>query len=136
MRYLAHLEASALRHLTISFSVSFMMTNCMEDPLIQQLGTASLAAMKKNADAFDADFSSFDFNDLAETIPERVEQGWWHITLEKLGYVDANGDYITEEDARTTPGAKPKFFLSCEHSSVIRLIQECTGLPDSLTVLR
>ena len=108
----------------------------LDNPLVQELGLAGQAALKQRSAMHDETHGDFDFNTLANTISDNFEDGWWYITLERFAYVDSEGNYIKMEDAPAVPGAKAKFLLNCEHGSVIRMMEECTGVPDSNTLLR
>ncbi|KAI0698108.1 hypothetical protein BC835DRAFT_1269482 [Cytidiella melzeri] len=104
--------------------------------MIQKLGQVAQKAIKERAETHDSDLTDFDFNSLASTIPANIESGAWYITLEHYAYCNAAGEPIRADVASTIPGAQPMFFLNCEHSGVIRLMEAVTGLPNSLTVLR
>ena len=108
----------------------------MNHPLIQKVGAAGKAIQKAREEPFDADFTGYDWNSLASTIPEGTTEGWWYITLDKFAFVDAKGNFIKDEDAPNTPGAQPAFFLNCEHNSIVRQMEQVYGLPNSETVLR
>lgn len=108
----------------------------LNNPLIQQMGAAAQEVQKARSEAFNADFTGFDWNSLASTIPQEPEGGWWHITLEKFLPVDADNNFIREVDAPNIPGAKPGFILNCGQGSMIRLMEQIYGLPNSQTILR
>ncbi|KAI0088702.1 hypothetical protein BDY19DRAFT_890733 [Irpex rosettiformis] len=108
----------------------------MDNPIVQRVGAAAQEVLKARVESFDADFTGYDWNSLASTIVQEPTDGWWQITLERFAYVDGQGNFIKEEDAPTLPGAQPAFFLNCEHKSIIRLMEQVYGLPNSETVLR
>jgi len=76
---------------------------------------------------------TYDYKALA---PKIVHESFWVLQLESMGFVDRNGNEVDPVKAHSTPGIRPIFMIYCyDDQGGFRLTQQCTGLPDSDTVL-
>jgi len=74
----------------------------------------------------------YDYKALAPTI---VQESFWVLQLEPAGFVDEEGNAVHESTAHV-PGVRPVFTIYCyDEASRCRVTHDCTGLPDSKTVL-
>ena len=90
----------------------------LDNPLMQQLGQVSQAALAKRIEAQDLDFSDYDFNALADTIPDALEHGWWYITLERFAFVEVPRSEA-ERVVQQTAGARVR-----EHALALELARD------------
>jgi len=80
------------------------------------------------------DFSTYDYQALAPTI---VHESFWVIQLESMGFVDQAGRSVDPYQAGGSFGIRPTFIIYCyDDKGAYRLTHECTGLPDSKTILQ
>lgn len=79
------------------------------------------------------DFSTYDYQALAPTI---VHESVWMIQLESMVFVDEAGRPVDPYRASGSSGIRPTFIVYCyDDKGAYRLTHECTGLPDSKTIL-
>jgi hypothetical protein len=80
------------------------------------------------------DLDTYDYNALSPTITAERE---WVIQLESMGFVDGAGNPVDPDGAHSSTGVQPTFILYCyDDTGAYRITHECTGLPDSKTILQ
>jgi len=80
------------------------------------------------------DVYNFDYKALGSNIQS---ESFWVFQLDSTGFVDIHGKAVDHSKVRGTPGVRPVYVLYCyERNGPVRFSQECTGLPETATILQ